>query len=142
MAYIDLDHFKLVNDTVGHTEGDRLLQVVAHALGSRLRATDLVARLGGDEFGVLLPNTDAEAAPAVLESLMASVRDAVDGSWDVGATIGAVTFERPPESVDLMVRVADELMYRGKRAGRGRVEHDVWPPRRLHHADPGASATR
>jgi diguanylate cyclase (GGDEF)-like protein len=127
MAYIDLDHFKRVNDTVGHTEGDRLLRAVAQVLRLRLRETDLVARLGGDEFGVLLPNTDAVSAPDVLDSMVLAIDDAVDGSWDVGCTIGAVTFEKAPESVDFMVRTADELMYRGKRAGRGRVEHAVWP---------------
>jgi len=127
MAYIDLDRFKRVNDTLGHTEGDRLLRVVAEALARRLRVTDMVARLGGDEFGVLLPNTDALKAPEVLESLMEAVREAVDGSWEVGCTIGAVTFERAPESVDFMVRTADSLMYRGKHAGRGRIEYAVWP---------------
>jgi diguanylate cyclase (GGDEF)-like protein len=127
MAYIDLDNFKHVNDTMGHTEGDTVLQIVARALGSRARETDLVARLGGDEFGVLLPNTDAETAPGVLDALMVSVREAVDGSWNIGCTIGAMTFLLPPESVDFMVRAADELMYHGKRAGRGRIEHGVWP---------------
>ena len=127
MAYIDLDRFKHVNDTLGHTEGDRLLRAVATAIQSRLRETDLVARLGGDEFGVLFPETDRDAAPAVLTALKEAVAESVDGTWDVGCTIGAVTFEMAPESVDFMVRAADEFMYRGKRAGRGRVEHSVWP---------------
>jgi diguanylate cyclase (GGDEF)-like protein len=127
MVYLDLDRFKQINDTVGHTEGDRLLRAVAQVLAHRLRATDLVARLGGDEFGVLLPNTDAAEAPEVLESLSQAVREAVDGSWEVGCTIGAVTFRRAPESVDFMVRTADAEMYRGKRAGRGRIQHSVWP---------------
>jgi diguanylate cyclase (GGDEF)-like protein len=136
MAYIDLDRFKHVNDTLGHTEGDRLLLATADAIQSRLRATDMVARLGGDEFGVLLPDTNREAAPAVLAALSEAISDVVDGSWDVGCTIGAVTFEMAPESVDFMVRSADELMYRGKRAGRGRVEYATWPSR--HAAHPGA----
>jgi diguanylate cyclase (GGDEF)-like protein len=127
LAYVDLDNFKHVNDTMGHTEGDVVLRIVARALCSRARETDLVARLGGDEFGVLLPNTDAETAPGVLDALMVSVRESVDASWNVGCTIGAVTFTLPPESVDFMVRAADELMYHGKRAGRNRIEHGVWP---------------
>lgn len=127
MAYIDLDRFKHVNDMFGHTEGDRLLRAVATAIQSRLRATDLVARLGGDEFGVLFPETDRDAAPAVLAALQEAVAESVDGTWDVGCTIGAMTFEMAPESVDFMVRATDELMYRGKRAGRGCVEHAVWP---------------
>jgi diguanylate cyclase (GGDEF)-like protein len=141
MVYIDLDNFKHVNDTAGHTEGDMVLQIVARALDSRARTTDLVARLGGDEFGVLLPNTDAETAPAVLDALTVSVQDALHGSWDVGCTIGAVTFLLPPESVDFMVRIADQLMYHGKRAGRGRIEHGVWPPPKSEPSGTGVSAT-
>jgi diguanylate cyclase (GGDEF)-like protein len=128
MAYIDLDHFKEVNDTVGHSEGDRLLREVAHAIESRLRETDLVARLGGDEFGVLLANTSADSAPAVLRSLVEACSGALAISLGVGCTVGGVTFERAPESVDFMVRTADEEMYRGKRAGRGRIQHSIWPP--------------
>jgi diguanylate cyclase (GGDEF)-like protein len=129
MAYVDLDRFKHINDTLGHTEGDRLLRAAANAIQSRLRATDLVARLGGDEFGVMLPDTDRDSAPAVLEAIREAVREVVDGAWEAGCTIGALTFEMAPESVDFMVRNADELMYRGKRAGRGRIEHAVWPTR-------------
>jgi diguanylate cyclase (GGDEF)-like protein len=136
MAYIDLDRFKHINDTLGHTEGDRLLRAAADAIQSRLRATDMIARLGGDEFGVLLPETNHDAAPAVLAALSEAVSEVVDGSWDVGCTIGAVTFEMAPESVDFMVRSADELMYRGKRAGRGRIEHAVWPPHHIERTDP------
>jgi diguanylate cyclase (GGDEF)-like protein len=135
MAYIDLDRFKHVNDTLGHAEGDRLLREVAGAIRSRLRATDMVARHGGDEFGVLFPGTDRAAAPAVLEALKEAVSETVDGSWDVSCTIGAVTFDMAPESVDFMVRSADELMYRGKRAGRGSIEHSVWPGVLVGHAD-------
>ena len=133
MAYIDLDRFKHINDTLGHTEGDRVLRTVATAIRSRLRETDIVARLGGDEFGVLFPDTGRDAAPAVLASVKDAVADSVDGSWDIGCTIGGVTFEMAPESVDFMVRSADELMYRGKRAGRDRVEHAVWPGLSVGH---------
>jgi len=127
VAYLDLDHFKSVNDTLGHTEGDRLLQSVAKAIQGRLRATDLVARLGGDEFGILLPDTDALSAPDALEAIRNAVTRTIDDQWGVGCTIGAVTFEHAPDSVDFMVRASDELMYAGKRRGRGRVEHSVWP---------------
>jgi diguanylate cyclase (GGDEF)-like protein len=127
MAYIDLDRFKAVNDTLGHTEGDRLLRHVAQAIRSRLRETDLVARLGGDEFGVLLPDTEPDTVPAAIEAMHAAVSEVVEGAWNVSCTIGAVTFEVAPESVDFMVRAADELMYRGKCAGRDRIELAVWP---------------
>jgi diguanylate cyclase (GGDEF)-like protein len=126
VAYIDLDHFKEVNDGLGHTEGDRLLHAVAQAVAGRLRSTDIVARLGGDEFGVLLEDTDAVMAPKVLAVIAAAIDEAVDGEWTVGCTIGAMTFVSAPPSVDFMVRAADELMYRGKQEGRGRIIHDVW----------------
>jgi len=126
VAYIDLDHFKEVNDGLGHAEGDRLLRAVAQAVAGRLRSTDLVARLGGDEFGVLLAETDAAMAPKVLAVIGEAVNEAVDGEWGVGCTIGAVTFTSPPPSVDYMVRAADALMYRGKQEGRGRIVHEVW----------------
>lgn len=126
-GYIDLDHFKRVNDTLGHHEGDRVLQVVALALSSRVRETDLVARLGGDEFGVLLPDTGFEDADVVLDQLRATITRAVEGRWPVGITCGAVTFTSPPLSVDSMVQTADKLMYEAKHAGRGRTSHESWP---------------
>jgi diguanylate cyclase (GGDEF)-like protein len=126
VAYIDLDHFKEVNDGLGHAEGDRLLHAVAQAVSERLRSTDMVARLGGDEFGVLLADTDAAMAPKVLAVIAEAINEAVDGEWGVGCTIGAVTFTSPPSSVDFMVGAADQLMFRGKQEGRGRVVHEVW----------------
>jgi diguanylate cyclase (GGDEF)-like protein len=126
MAYVDLDHFKQINDTRGHSEGDRLLQATAAAITERIRATDFVARLGGDEFAILLPETSAAVAPRVLTAVELAVSQAIHDGWGVGCTIGAVTFESAPPSVDYMVRLADDLMYRGKRDGRGRIVHAAW----------------
>lgn len=126
IAYVDLDHFKQINDTRGHTEGDRLLQATAEAICERLRATDFVARLGGDEFAILLPETSAAVAPRVLTAVEVAVSHAINDGWGVGCTIGAVTFESAPPSVDYMVRLADDLMYRGKHDGRGRIVHAAW----------------
>jgi diguanylate cyclase (GGDEF)-like protein len=127
LAYIDLDRFKRINDTYGHSTGDEVLKAVAEAIAVRLRATDLVARLGGDEFAALLPDTDLAAARRVLEDVDDGVRRAVDGRWPVGLTVGAVTFTEPPVSIDDMVRRADDLMFQGKRAGRGSVRQASWP---------------
>jgi diguanylate cyclase (GGDEF)-like protein len=122
VAYLDLDRFKLVNDTLGHDAGDRLLRDVARAIGTRLRHIDTVARIGGDEFVVLLPATDESAACAALDA----VRQALAGLTDVygpgvKVSIGAVTFAEPPGSVDEALRVADSAMYRAKYAGRDRI---------------------
>jgi diguanylate cyclase (GGDEF)-like protein len=134
-CYLDLDHFKEVNDTLGHREGDELLSVLATALASRLRSTDLVARLGGDEFGILLPDTDLEAAEKVLADVGESWADAVATRWTVGVTGGAVTFLQPPPSTDQMVTIADRLMYEVKQSGRGRIEHRTWPVEPTHPSE-------
>lgn len=126
-CFIDLDHFKRVNDTLGHQAGDAVLVEFATALAGRLRETDHVARLGGDEFGVLLPETGYLEAERVLRDLRESVEESVASRWPVGYTVGAVTFLTPPESSDHMVNVADGLMYRGKHTGRDRVLHETWP---------------
>jgi diguanylate cyclase (GGDEF)-like protein len=126
LAYVDLDDFKMVNDRLGHSEGDVLLRVVATAIADRLRSTDMVARLGGDEFGILLPETDSDAALRVLESVLGGVRGAVESRWPVGMTVGAVTFREPPADIDTMVAAADGLMYVGKNQGKGRIGHAVW----------------
>jgi len=141
-CFIDLDHFKRVNDTLGHHEGDALLVVVATAISTRLRATDLVARLGGDEFGVLLPGTDYDAAKAVIADLSAAVRDSLESRWPVGLTGGAVTFVQPPSGVDQMVSAADELMYSAKNAGRGRILHEVWPSPEAFEFSPESAGPR
>jgi diguanylate cyclase (GGDEF)-like protein len=127
LAYIDLDHFKTVNDTSGHTEGDRVLRLVAHAIDGRLRDTDMVARMGGDEFIVLLDDTGSDAAAAVLGDIREAIAVQLGVGHPVTETIGAVTFAQAPESVDRMVRLADDLMYRGKHDGRDRIVSTIWP---------------
>jgi diguanylate cyclase (GGDEF)-like protein len=124
LAYIDLDNFKEVNDTLGHGAGDELLGSIAAGLLAKLRALDVVARLGGDEFGLLLPETDDSQVAVVLERVMRAVADAVAANGmgvQVGATIGAAVFVTPPKDVHNAIRIADALMYEGKRLGRGRV---------------------
>jgi diguanylate cyclase (GGDEF)-like protein len=127
LAYLDLDGFKQVNDRFGHSEGDRLLRSIAKLMSEGVRATDVVARLGGDEFGVLMPDTGAEQARISLSRLAEGIEKGMDDRWAVGATIGAVTFTRPPADVDSAVGEADALMYRGKGEGRGRILQAIWP---------------
>ncbi len=127
VAYIDLDRFKQVNDRLGHSEGDRLLQEVAQLMAQSVRATDVVARLGGDEFGILMLDTELEQAKVTLERLAGALEKNVANRWSVGASVGAVTFARVPESIDVVLKLADELMYQGKAAGRGRIMQSQWP---------------
>jgi len=125
LAYVDLDRFKLVNDTLGHAAGDELLRTIGARLAAALRSTDTVARLGGDEFAILMPDTDVPAAAQALERLRSAVQASVErlaGVPDgVGATIGAVVFATAPADADEALRAADQRMYEGKRAGRGHV---------------------
>ncbi len=125
VAYLDCDDFKLVNDLLGHAQGDALLIAVAATLRGGTRAVDSVARLGGDEFGLLLVDTDAAAADALLARLRAALAAAMaEHGWAVSFSIGAAAFLSPPRSVDEMLRHADQLMYDAKRAGKNaaRVE--------------------
>jgi diguanylate cyclase (GGDEF)-like protein len=119
IAYIDLDNFKRVNDSLGHAVGDELLVHVAAGLRSNLRASDFVGRLGGDEFAALLPETDATAAKLVLCKLRLRLLEEMKAhSWQVTFSIGAATFLDPPDSLDVIVRVADETMYAIKTHGK------------------------
>ncbi|TDB36804.1 MAG: GGDEF domain-containing protein [Actinobacteria bacterium] len=127
ITYVDLDRFKRVNDEFGHSEGDRLLRVAAELIVEELRATDVVARLGGDEFGILMTDTGCEEARVTLERIAETLGSVMQERWRVGATFGAVTFTEPPADVDEAVRLADGLMYDGKRAGRGCVLQASWP---------------
>jgi diguanylate cyclase (GGDEF)-like protein len=122
IAYLDLDNFKKVNDSLGHAVGDELLVQVASGLRSNLRASDCVGRLGGDEFAILLPETDATAAQLVLSKLRLRLLEEMKAhSWKVTFSIGAATFLDPPDSLDVIIRMADETMYAIKTHGKNNV---------------------
>jgi diguanylate cyclase (GGDEF)-like protein len=119
LAYIDLDNFKRVNDTRGHSVGDFVLTTVADLIRSNMRATDTVARLGGDEFAILLPETDPNGTKQVLTKLHQRLNSELQNAGlDVSLSVGAATFLNSPESVDDIVRTADELMYAVKAHGK------------------------
>ena len=126
LAYLDLDNFKAVNDTLGHEAGDELLRMVARLLQSSVRASDLAARMGGDEFAILLPELGPEEARQTLERLRAAVaRLLPSASPAVTASIGAVTFTRAPDDPQTMVQIADSVMYSAKGSGKNRVVLEV-----------------
>jgi len=124
LLFIDLDRFKLVNDTAGHVAGDALLRRIASAMQDCVRSTDILARLGGDEFAVILRGTSGSEAEAVARLLVEAIgRLAFD--WEgtrhrVGASIGiaAITAGREPEEI---VADADKGCYAAKAKGRGTV---------------------
>jgi diguanylate cyclase (GGDEF)-like protein/PAS domain S-box-containing protein len=131
---IDLDHFKYVNDTLGHSVGDELIARAGRIFADRLRATDTIARLGGDEFAVILPGVDREGAVEVAESLLAALREqgrladthfppagGQDYPRRVSASIGVALLEGKSLSGGDKLVEADIAMYDAKEAGRDRV---------------------
>jgi diguanylate cyclase (GGDEF)-like protein len=127
ILYIDCDDFKSVNDLQGHHEGDRVLQRMAEAMRANLRSTDVMARLGGDEFAALLPDSGESQARAAAEKLHAGLAAALsDGNHSLTCSLGAAVFAAVPESVEIMLRRADELMYKVKSSGKGAAQIDVF----------------
>jgi len=125
VLFLDLDDFKIVNDTLGHGAGDRLLRVVAERINGCVRADDLAARLGGDEFAVLLldnPNLDRSLAVAqrIIEALQVPFQ--IGGQEiAVGASIGIAATSRADDTADVLLRNADVAMYTAKAAGKRRA---------------------
>ena len=129
LAYVDLDNFKSVNDNLGHRAGDDLLRAVGAIILSSMRKSDVAARLGGDEFVVLLPETGPEEARVACERLRTLVAERFSrDAWPVTASVGGVAFLAVPDTVDVMVHVADTRMYAAKAAGRNRVDVEVVGP--------------
>jgi diguanylate cyclase (GGDEF)-like protein len=119
VAYLDLDHFKQVNDRFGHARGDQVLATVAKALREAGRDTDIVARLGGDEFALLLPETDEAGATIVLERARTNViRSLRDEPVRVTVSIGAVTGQPGHRHVDELLKLADANLYDAKARGK------------------------
>jgi diguanylate cyclase len=124
---LDLDHFKLINDTWGHPAGDAVLRNVANAMRAAVRSTDLVGRLGGEEFVVLLPGTSIVAARTLAEKLRARLQGSPT-RWENGiiactASIGmAGTTAKEKRDFDSLYNEADKALYMAKTRGRNRVE--------------------
>jgi diguanylate cyclase (GGDEF)-like protein len=125
LLVLDLDHFKYVNDALGHHAGDELILSVAALLQDRLRETDTIARLGGDEFAVLLPNADVAQAESVAASLVKAVREeatvtAGDRRRRVTTSIGIAPFVHTDLNGEELLIEADLAMYDAKESGRNR----------------------
>ena len=125
LCYLDLDQFKIVNDTCGHVAGDELLRQLTVLLQSKVRDADLLARLGGDEFGVLLENCPLEQAQVVADLLRQTVKDFhfvwQNKAFVIGVSIGLVALTRDCESLDRVLSCADAACYAAKDLGRNRV---------------------
>jgi diguanylate cyclase (GGDEF)-like protein len=127
LAYIDLDNFKTVNDRLGHSTGDRVLRAVTDGISRQVRPADLVARLGGDEFALLLPETDGDAAKTVINKVHTClVNEMLRNGWMVTFSVGVVTFNEVPKTVDEMVKMADNAMYSVKATGKNGVNYSIY----------------
>ncbi|MEH6575877.1 MAG: EAL domain-containing protein [Amphritea sp.] len=124
-CFLDLDQFKVVNDTCGHIAGDELLRQISSLLHDKVRSTDTLARLGGDEFGILMHNCPLNKAEAIAQD----IRDAIAQfkfSWEqqvfsIGASIGVVAIDENSISLTEVLKQADSACYTAKDTGRNRV---------------------
>ncbi|RDH81525.1 MAG: hypothetical protein DIZ80_15720 [endosymbiont of Galathealinum brachiosum] len=121
-CYIDLDEFKVVNDTCGHTAGDELLKLISSKIKKHIRKDDVLARLGGDEFGILLTNCDIKVAEKIANSIREEVKK-TQFVWEsklftVGASIGLVFIDKHTESITDVLSAADSACYIAKENGR------------------------
>lgn len=124
---IDIDHFKDFNDTYGHLLGDRILYEVAQILRENLRVHDIVGRYGGEEFALLMPETDMKGALVVAERYRKRIEDFMllenERELKITISLGVATYPRADiKSVDDLIRMADNALYKAKKNGRNRVE--------------------
>ena len=126
LLMLDLDHFKQVNDTLGHPAGDRVIAEIAGVLRGRTRETDVLARLGGDEFAIVLPRCDLEKAQSVAAEIATAIRERRDGDDEgiprITASIGIAPFgPQTPATFETVLAKADAAMYEAKGLGRDSV---------------------
>ncbi|MBX3705636.1 MAG: diguanylate cyclase [Pseudomonadales bacterium] len=126
VALLDLDHFKIINDTFGHDAGDQVLRAVARTIFGVKRSSDVAARFGGEEFALLLPETDPAGAARVAERLREAIESLLvprpaGAPLSVTTSIGVATLHSPEAGLDNLLIRADRALYDAKRAGRNRV---------------------
>lgn len=126
VANVDIDNFKVVNYRFGYPIGDKLLYSVAQTIKANLRKVDVVSRFGGDEFAVLLPETGAEAAQAVLSRIRNILLNTMEqNKWPVTFSFGTVTFMKAPISVEEMMKKVAIVMYAAKDSGMNTIEQEI-----------------
>jgi two-component system cell cycle response regulator len=124
---LDVDHFKSVNDENGHAVGDRVLQEIASRLKQSIRNIDMICRIGGEEFVIVLPNTNAEVAAKIADRMCRSISakpfnvGARSGPLTITVSIGVAAVEGSSDTMESIMRRADEALYCAKREGRNRV---------------------
>jgi len=125
LCMLDLDHFKNINDQLGHTAGDRILSMVAQLCRAQLRETDIIGRFGGEEFIIALPDASVEDTQDIAERLRASIEgaelpDGLEGA-NLSVTVGIASVRDDEDSLESALQRADKALYAGKRDGRNTV---------------------
>jgi diguanylate cyclase (GGDEF)-like protein len=123
---VDVDHFKRINDSHGHPEGDRALRVIAQTLAGVARASDIVCRYGGEEFCLILPGTPLDSATQLADRIRSEVpaacaRAGIADGARLTVTIGLAASPADGMLPEMLLRTADQRLYRGKEAGRDRI---------------------
>jgi diguanylate cyclase (GGDEF)-like protein len=131
VIFMDLDCFKVLNDTKGHAMGDEALQATATALVGATRNTDLVARMGGDEFAIVFPEIDFEAAVSAANKLFNAVSCALEKYPPVSVSVGVAWFQVADQTFLTMLRIADDLMYIVKADGKSKVLSRRFPESKI-----------
>lgn len=126
LMMLDIDHFKMVNDTLGHPVGDKVLTTVARRIQSCLKRRDVAGRVGGEEFAVLLRHCSAEQSQIVAERIRRAVCSSpiyycASGTLDVTISVGVTSTKHPADNLDWLLGVADRALYQAKEGGRNRA---------------------
>ena len=122
-----MDNFKAINDQLGHSTGDRVLRAMAENIQRQIRPSDIFARLGGDEFALLMPETNEEEARNVISRLHESlVNEMLKNGWMITFSVGVVTCNQSPSSVDEVVKMADTAMYSVKNTSKNGVAFHLY----------------
>lgn len=132
LLMVDIDHFKQINDELGHQAGDEVLKFITNLSKIELRETDFLGRIGGEEFAIILCNTNISKALEVAERLRASIEKSIYTSdikeIDITISIGATEILKADESIKCILARADRAMYRSKKNGRNQVSVDIAHP--------------
>lgn len=123
LIFMDIDHFKKLNDTYGHQKGDKVLKVIGHFLVNNCRSNDIPCRYGGEELAIILPETDLKKGVATAEKLRQQITIITQQTEKLKVTvsIGVAEYSQSNSTSQLLIKAADELLYKAKKSGRNKV---------------------